>query len=80
MSLNVESLESRILEQLLAEFNETLRCQGRADFSLLDRCPAPCRNELLALLNTVALAYRALGPERAALRGRERAFPVKKTG
>lgn len=53
-------------EQLLAEFNEALRVHGRPDFSILERCPAASRKELLSLMNVAALAYRALAPEREA--------------
>ncbi len=58
------------VETLLAEFNEILRVQGRPDFSLLDRCPAGERKELLSLMNVSALAFRALAPERQAYAAR----------
>jgi hypothetical protein len=58
------------VEELLAEFNESLRVQGRPDFSLLDRCPSDQRKELLSLMNVAALAYRALAPEREAFKAR----------
>jgi hypothetical protein len=58
-----------VVEILLAEFNETLRCEERADFTLLDRCPVEKRRELLALMNVAALAFRALEEDRRALRG-----------
>jgi hypothetical protein len=58
------------VEELLAEFNETLRREGRPDFSLLERCPPSERKELLSLMNVAALAYRALAPEREAFQAR----------
>jgi len=58
--------QSAAVEALLAEFNETLRVQGRPDFSLLERCPPDERKELLSLMNVSALAFRALAPERQA--------------
>lgn len=57
-----------IVEQLLADFNEALRLQGRPDFSIIERCPVPYRKELLSLCNVAALAWRALEPEREARR------------
>jgi len=56
--------------ELLAEFNETLLRERRPDFSLLERCPSSERKELLSLMNVVALAYRALAPEREAFQAR----------
>lgn len=63
-----KEIENAIIEQLLSEFNEVLRLEGRADFSLLERCPEEHRRELLSLMNVAALAYRALEPERTARR------------
>jgi hypothetical protein len=60
--------DDSIVEELLAEFNETLRLHGRTDFLLLERCPRQYRKELLSLCNVAALAYRALAPEREARR------------
>jgi hypothetical protein len=60
--------EMENIEQLLSDFNEVLRLEGRADFSLLERCPEAYRRELLSLMNVAALAYRALEPERTARR------------
>ena len=60
--------EEEVIERLLSEFNEVLRLEGRADFSLLEHCPEAYRRELLSLMNVAALAYRALEPERMARR------------
>lgn len=57
-------------EELLGEFNETLRREGRPDFSLLERCPPSEYKELLSLMNVATLAYRALAPEREAFQAR----------
>jgi hypothetical protein len=62
-----------VVEDLLAQFNETLRLEGRPDFSLLKRCPPSEQKELLSLMNVAALAYRALAPEREAFQ----AHPAK---
>jgi hypothetical protein len=62
------NVEDAVIEQLLADFNETLRLHGRPDFSILERCPVMYRKELLSLMNVAALAYRALKPEREARR------------
>jgi hypothetical protein len=62
------NVEDAVIEQLLADFNETLRLDGRPDFSILERCPVMYRKELLSLMNVAALAYRALKPEREARR------------
>ncbi|HZF10369.1 MAG TPA: hypothetical protein VFE33_16385 [Thermoanaerobaculia bacterium] len=70
MSSRVEAGPSAAVETLLAEFNETLRVEGRPDFSLLDRCPPDQRQELLSLMNVSALAFRALAPERKAFAAR----------
>ena len=64
----VASIQNTIVEELLAEFNEGLRCEGKPHFEILDRCPNRHRRELLALFNVAALTYRALEPERRALR------------
>lgn len=61
--------EASLVEELLAEFNEQLRCTGAADFGLLERCPSGSRKELRALMNVAVLAYRALEPERSAKKG-----------
>lgn len=58
------------VERLLAQFQETLRLEGRTDFTLLDQCPPGERKELLSLMNVSALAHRALAPEREALQAR----------
>lgn len=71
MALRVEVRSSVAVEEILAEFNEGLRVQGRPDFSLLDRCPSDQRKELLSLMNVAALAFRALAPEREAFRARK---------
>jgi len=69
-----KEMENAVVEQLLSLFNEVLRREGRADFSLLERCPEASRRELLSLMNVAALAYRALEPERTASRlAREKA-------
>jgi hypothetical protein len=70
MSPTVERRENATVERLLAEFNEILRLQGRADFALLEQCLPSQRKELLSLMNVAALAYRALAPERQAFRAR----------
>ncbi len=66
--MQTASLENAVIEQLLADFNEVLRREGRPDFSLLKRCPEPYRRETLSLMNVAALAHRALEPERTARR------------
>jgi hypothetical protein len=63
----VENIQESIVEQLLASFNEELRCTGRANFELLQHCPPDRQKELRSLMNVVVLAYRALQPEREAL-------------
>lgn len=63
-----KEMENTTIEQLLSDFNEVLRLEGRADFSLLEHCPEAHRRELLSLMNVAALAYRALEPERTARR------------
>ena len=63
-----KEMENSAIEQLLSDFNEVLRLEGQADFSLLERCPEAHRRELLSLMNVAALAYRALEPERKARR------------
>jgi hypothetical protein len=66
MIAKVENFEQNIVEQLLASFNEELRCTGRANFELLQHCPPSRQKELRSLMNVVVLAYRALQPEREA--------------
>jgi hypothetical protein len=68
MNGRIETMDNTVVERLLADFNEVLRCQGRANFGFLERCPPDYRKELLALMNVAVLAYRALEPERAAQR------------
>jgi hypothetical protein len=75
-NMRPKDMENIIIEQLLADFNEVLRLEGRADFSILERCPEIYRRELLSLMNVAALAYRALEPEREA---RRRALDKQKT-
>ena len=70
MNSKVEAGQSAV-ETLLAEFSESLRTQGHPDFSLLDRCPASERKELLSLMNVCSLAFRALAPERQAYAARQ---------
>jgi hypothetical protein len=67
MAARIEAVQNTIVEELLAEFNEGLRSEGRARFEVLQRCPEPQKRELLALMNVATLAYRALEPDRQAL-------------
>jgi hypothetical protein len=71
MASRTGAYPSVAVEELLAEFNESLRVQGRPDFSLVERCPSDQRKELLSLMNVAALAYRALAPEREAFKARK---------
>ena len=71
MASRTGAYPSVAVEELLAEFNENLRVQGRPDFSLAERCPSGQRKELLSLMNVAALAYRALAPEREAFKARK---------
>jgi len=66
MSPTIEAASNTVVEELLAEFNEGLRLEGKLRFELLERCPEPERKELLSLMNVAALAYRAMEPERQA--------------
>ena len=69
--------DSAAIKKLLAEFNETLRKEGRPDFTLLERCPPGERKELLSLMNVAALCHRALAPEREAFQARKEKVAVK---
>lgn len=62
----IQSIETAVIEELFAEFNEGLRVHGEPNFDLLQRCPEPYRKELRSLMNVAALTYRALRPERDA--------------
>jgi len=62
------------VEELLAEFSQIMRSEGRPDFSLLERCPPSERKEFLSLMNVAVLAYRALAPEREAFQARVAKF------
>lgn len=71
MSARIDREENETVLKLFAEFNETIRTTGEADYSILDRCPAPHRQELRSLMNVALLAYRAFAPEREELERRE---------
>jgi hypothetical protein len=51
--------EERLVDELLADFGEELRATGATNFDLLDRCPAPRRDELRAMMNAAALLHWA---------------------
>jgi hypothetical protein len=76
MKTEPDDSENTLVETLFTEFNETLRTEGRADFTILDHCPVEDRKELLSLMNVAALAYRALAPEREAFQKALRAEGV----
>jgi len=67
MPAEVEKIEQNRFEELLASFNEHLRCTGQTNFGLLQQCPLHRQKELRSLMNAAVLAYRALKPERDAL-------------
>ena len=67
--IGAESNENEVCDgavaELLAEFNEALRTQGHADFDeYLTRCPEEHRQELLSLMNVLALTFNAFAPLR----------------
>ena len=53
-----------VVQELLAEFNEDVRCQATLpNFDhYLSRCPEEHQKELTSLMNVVALAHHALKP------------------
>jgi len=59
--LHADSAEETV-QSLFAEFNETLRSTGTADYAVLKRCPAELREELQSLMNVATLTYRAFHP------------------
>jgi hypothetical protein len=59
MPMKPPRVENPTLENLFAEFGETLRTTGKADFRLLDGCPLAERQELLSLMNVAVLTSRA---------------------
>lgn len=63
--LHIDS-DQETIDTLLAEFNETLRSTGKADYaSALKCCPAHLHKELQSLMNIAAMAYDAFRWARA---------------